>query len=82
MMAKFELQDDVQPVFKKKRNVPFSSLKQINEELDGLVKTGVLSKLEYSEWVAPMVYIKNKSKEIRVCSCFSTGLNIALKDCH
>ena len=34
MMAKFELQDNIQSVFKKKRNVPFASLEQINEELD------------------------------------------------
>ena len=25
---------------------------------------------------------KKKSKEIRVCADFSTGLNAALKDCH
>ena len=31
---------------------------------------------------APRVYIKKKSKEIRVCADFSTGLNAALKDCH
>ena len=53
MMAKFKLQDYVQPVFKKKRNVPFASLEQINEELDRLVKTGDLSKLEYSKWATP-----------------------------
>ena len=35
---KFEFQDDVQPVFKKKRNVPFTLLEQINEELDWLEK--------------------------------------------
>ena len=46
MMAKFELQDDVQPVFKKKQNVPFASLEQINKELDRLVKIGILLKLE------------------------------------
>ena len=71
MMAKFELQDDVQPVFKKKRNVPFALLEQINEELR-LVKTGVLSKLEYSEWAAPTVYFTD----------FTTSLNAALKDCN
>ena len=38
MMAKFELEDDVQSVCKKKRNVPFVLLEQINEELDRLVK--------------------------------------------
>ena len=77
MMAKFELQDNIQPVFKKKRNVPFAKLEQINEELDRLVKTGILSKLE---WAAPTVYMKQKSKEIRVCADFSMGLNAALED--
>ena len=60
MMAKFELQDNVQPMFKKKWNVPFASMEQINEELDRLVKTGVLSKLEYSKWAAPTVSMKKK----------------------
>ena len=81
MMAKFELQDDIQPVFKKKQNVLFAS-EQINKELDQLEKTRVVSKLEYSKWAASMVYIKKKSKDIRVCRDFSTGLNAALKDCH
>ena len=45
-MSKFELQDNIQPVFKKKWNVPFASLEQINEEVDRLIKTGVLLKLK------------------------------------
>ena len=43
-----KLKDDIQPVFNKKRNVPFASLPQINEEPGRLEKTGVLSKIEYS----------------------------------
>lgn len=65
MMAKVELQDNIQPVFKKKRNVTFAS-EQINEEFDRLVKTGVLSKVEYSKWTAPAVYVRKKSKDIRI----------------
>ena len=38
MKAKFELKEKVQPVFKKKSNVPFALLKQINVELDRLEK--------------------------------------------
>ena len=34
MKAKFELKENVRPVFKKKRNVPFALLKQINDEFD------------------------------------------------
>ena len=82
MMTKFELQVDVQPVLKKKRNMPFALLEQINKELDKLVKTGVLSKLEYSKWAEPTVYLKKKSKEIHVCSDFSTRINSVLKNCH
>ena len=55
-------------------------MEQVNEELDRLVKSGVLSKLEYSKWVAPSVYVKKKSIEIRVYNDFSTGLKTALKD--
>ena len=43
---------------------------------------GILLKVEFSEWAAPTVYIRKKSKEIRVCADFSTGLNAALKDYH
>ena len=48
MTPKFELKDDILAVFKKKRNVPFTSLPQINEEPDRLERTGVLSKIEKS----------------------------------
>ena len=43
---------------------------------------GILSKVEFSEWAAPTVYIRKKSKKIQVCADFSTGLNAALKDYH
>ena len=68
-------------MFKTKRTVPFVLLEQINEELDRLVKTEVLSKPEYSEWAVPTVYVKKKSKEIRICADFSTfNLNTSLKE--
>ena len=78
--ATFELKENTRPIFRKKRNVPFSE--EINKELDRLVNMGILSKVEFSEWAAPTVCIRKKSKEIRVCVDFSTGLNAALKDYH
>ena len=62
ILAKFELKDNIQLVFKK-RNVPLALLEQINEELDRLVKTGVLAKLQYSDWTTPTVYIKRSQKK-------------------
>ena len=80
--AKLELRDDHNPVFKKPRSVPFASREKIENELDRLVEIGVLTPVNYSEWAAPTVYVKKKSKEIRVCADFSTGLNAMLKDHH
>ena len=62
--------------------MPFALLDQINEELRRLEKKGLLSKVEYSEWASPTIYVNKKSKEILVCGDFSTGLTDALKDYH
>ena len=53
--AKFELKDNTRLIFRKKRNVPFAATEKINQELDRLVNTGILSKVEFSEWAAPTV---------------------------
>ena len=58
--AKFELKENIRPIFRKKRNVPFAATEEINKELDRLVNMDVLSKVEFSEWVAPTVYIRKK----------------------
>ena len=82
MEAKFKLQDNVTPVFEKKQNILFASMQKLDEELDRLVNTGILTTVDYSEWATPTVYVKKKSKDIRVCADFLTGLNAALKDHH
>ena len=82
MKAKLELKENTMPVRRKPRPVPYASQQQIEEELNRLEAAGILSKVDYSEWAAPTVYVRKKSKEIRVCADFSTGLNDVLKDHH
>ena len=81
-IARFELKENALPVFKKKRNVRFAALEQIDVVLDRLEKAGILSKVSSSEWAAPTVYVRKKSNQICVCADFSTGLYAALKDYH
>ena len=76
------MKDGAQPVFKKKRNVLFALLEQINKELDRLEQAAILSKTDFSEWAAPWAHLKKKSYQIRICADFSTGLNDALQDHH
>ena len=58
-----ELKDNINPVFKSKRNVPFLILESVNQELEYLEEMGVTSKVEYLDWVSPTIYVKNKEQE-------------------
>ena len=60
MKAQFQVKDHAQPIFLKKRNVPFVALEQMDEELDSLEKAGILSKTDFSEWAAPTVYVRTE----------------------
>ena len=82
LKAKLKVKDGAQPALKKKRNVPFAALEQINKELDRLKQAGILSKIDFSEWAAPTVHVKKKSNQIRISADFSTGLNDTLLEHH
>ena len=47
--VKFELKENVKPVFKHHKKVLFAVLDPINEELERLEKLGVISKINYSD---------------------------------
>ena len=79
MTAKIKLKKNVQPVFRKKRSIPFTAIDKIDKELENV--SAMQSTLK-SDWAAPVVYVKKKSGEIRVCADFSTGLNSAIEDHH
>ena len=64
MTAKIKLKKNAQPVFrKKKRNIPFATIDKIDKELEKLTQCGVLSKVDYSDWAAPVVYIKKNQEK-------------------
>ncbi|KAA3677759.1 uncharacterized protein DEA37_0005046 [Paragonimus westermani] len=65
-----------------RRPVPYSTTAALEAELDRLDAIGVLSKVNYSSWAAPVVTIKNANGSIRLCGDFSTGLNKALQTHH
>lgn len=77
--AVLHLKPNVRPVFRPKRPVPFAALPAVNKELDRLEELGVISKVNFSSWAAPIVAIKKPNGAIRVCADFSTGLNSALE---
>ena len=57
MGSELKLKQNMQPVFIRKRNVPFASLDKINQELDRQENVGIQSKTEHNQWAAPVVYV-------------------------
>lgn len=79
MKASLQLKDDVKPVFIRKRPVPVGVENMIKEELDRLERSNVIKSVEFSDWSAPIVAIKKKNGNLRICADFSTGLNERLE---
>ncbi|XP_055689215.1 uncharacterized protein K02A2.6-like [Lutzomyia longipalpis] len=77
--ATIHLKPDALPVFRPKRPVPFHVLPTIDEELQRLQASGIISPVEFSAWAAPIVVAKKSNGSIRICGDYSTGLNDAVE---
>ena len=75
--VKITLREDAIPVQRPCRCVPIAIRKKFQEELDSLVKKGVLTKLdknEVTEWLNSFLNVTKPNGELRVC-LDPTGLN-------
>lgn len=77
--ATLYLKPDTRPVYRLKRPVPYAALPAVEAELTRLEQSGVLSKVDFSDWAAPIVAVKKANGSLRICADFSTGLNDALE---
>lgn len=77
--AKLKLKNDAQPRFCRPRPVPYALKDAIGRELDRLEESGVLHKVEHSEWATPIVPVPKKNGEIRICGDYKATLNPALQ---
>ncbi len=73
--AKLHVRPDTKLKFCKPRSVPYALREPIEKELDRLVEQGVLEKLEYSEWAAPIVPVVKPDGSIRICGDYKVTVN-------
>ncbi|KAB0801764.1 hypothetical protein PPYR_03950 [Photinus pyralis] len=76
---KFVFQENVSPVVLRARRVPFALKPKIEEELDKLVRQGVLEPVEHPVWATPIVPVIKKNGDIRICGDYKSTLNKCLK---
>ena len=64
--AKLDLKENSQPKFCKARQVPYALRPKVEAELTKLQKDGILTKVNWSEWAAPVVPVIKKNANVRL----------------
>ena len=73
--AHLSLREGARPQFHRPRSVPFAIRDAVGQELDRLEETGVLRKVNYSEWAAPIVPVPQKDGSLRICGDYKMTIN-------
>lgn len=67
---------DAKPRFCKAQTVPYAMRGLVDEELDKLVREGILEPVENSDWASPIVAVlKPDKKTVRICGDFRSTVN-------
>ena len=63
------------PKFCKARPVPFALQTAVERELDRLENQGILERVAYSKWAAPVVLVPKPDGAIRICGDYKVTIN-------
>lgn len=74
-----QLEENAKPVFHRARPVPYALKAKVEAELDRLERQGVISKVNYSEWAAPIVVVPKADSSVRICGDYKVTINPMLK---
>ncbi|KAK0144151.1 hypothetical protein N1851_017503 [Merluccius polli] len=73
--ASITVKPNTKPVFRKARPVPYALKDAVEKELNRLEKAGIISKIEHSQWAAPIVVVPKSDKSIRICGDYKVTVN-------
>ena len=76
--ARLSLKEGAVPQFRRPYSVPFAIRESVERELDRLEAEGVLRKVDYSDWAAPIVVVPKKDGKLRICGDYKMSINPAL----
>ena len=57
------------------RRVPYRLKQVVGRELDRLEECGVLRRVDYTDWAAPIVPVHKNDGSLRICSNYKLGIN-------
>ena len=77
-LASLSVSTDARPKFFRPRPVPFALRAKVECELDRLAQDGVLVKVPYCDWAAPVVAVPKADGAIRLCGDYKVTVNPVL----
>ena len=77
--ARLVMKDEAKPIMLKARNLPYAVRDKVESELEAMVESGILSKIEDSPWGTPLVPVKKDGGEsVRICGDYKSTVNKCL----
>lgn len=73
--AKIQLSEKSVPKFCKARPVPYALTEGVDKHLTELEKLRLITPIEYSEWVAPIVCFPKTIRDVRICHDYKVTVN-------
>jgi len=77
--AKLTVKPEATPKFFKPRSVPYALKSAIEQDLQRLLKLGVIEKVNHSEWAAPIVPVPKEDQSVRICGDYKVTVNPVLQ---
>ena len=77
--AKIYVDPNAPPKFMKVRPVPYALKAKVEKELDRLQSEGIISPVEFTEWVAPVVPVVKQDGSVRICGDYKCTVNQVAK---
>ena len=76
--AHLEVDAQAVPRFFKPRSVPYAIKGAIEQDLERLEQMGVIGKVQYSDWAAPLVPVEKADRTLWICGDYKVTVNPVL----
>ena len=77
--VKLTVKENATPTFFKPHTVPYTIRGAIEKDLERLENLGVIEKISYSDWAAPIVAVLKADGGIRICGDYKVTINPVLQ---
>ena len=76
MAVKIHMELDVKPMFFKPRPVPFALRSKMEEELNRLLKEGIIEPVQFSDWATSVVPFVKDDGSLRLCGDYRQLISV------